>query len=57
MFDNLPKRAPQTRDEYIAELCLKNGVTPEEVDAVLTIEQCNCPYAGCTGWIAWPKGK
>lgn len=57
MFDGLQKRDHTTREEYIAELCLKNSVTPEQIAEALDIEPCNCSYAGCTGWLAMPKRK
>lgn len=50
-----PMRAPATRDEYVAELCLKNGITPDDVAGMLDIEPCDCNYAGCSGWLALPK--
>lgn len=52
---NLPKREPQTLEQYIAELCLKLSVTPEEVKKAVDIVPCNCCYAGCTGWISQAK--
>lgn len=59
MFENMKKREPATREEYVAELCLKNGCTQEFIERALDIEQCdtNCSYPGCTGWIAHPKRK
>lgn len=53
---NLPKRDAQTRDEYIQELCLKTGVTPEDVEKALDVTPCYCGCVVCTGWLAQPKG-
>lgn len=59
MFQNMKKRDPITLEEYINELCLKNGCTKEFVLRALDIEPCetNCSYPGCTGWVAYPKRK
>lgn len=57
MFSGLKKREPTTLDEYIDELCLKNDCTRDDIEKALDIEPCSCSYAGCTGWLAFPKGK
>jgi len=49
------KREPTTREEYVKEQALKNGVTPELVEEACDIVQCKCSYLGCTGWLAVPK--